>query len=131
MGLELGSPWLVLAKVDNAFSTEATVLCRDNFTGAGLKRIIDAQKHEPNSYFAVMDKYGRFALNGDGTVFDPVATTVGRYGGTMAERGHAALKLSEAIFREMPRPENIKQRPWWAIPSVIVIVLIALYFRDS
>lgn len=100
MGLELGPPWLVLAKSDPN-SDGANILNRGNFTGAAMLRLISARRAEPGSFVAVMAADGRFALHPDGSLYDLVEETKGRGGGTAAERGHRALLTAEALFRQM------------------------------
>lgn len=100
MGLELGPPWLVLV-VKEGNPAENVVLLRDNFTGAALRRLISARKNEPNSFAAVMDRSGRFAMHTNGTIYDPIEETKGRKGGTDAGRGYRAYCEARVLFREM------------------------------
>ncbi|WP_156894467.1 hypothetical protein [Rhodobacter xanthinilyticus] len=140
MGLELGPPWLVLAKSDpNAGGAE--ILCRDNFTGSSLLRLISARKAEPGSFAAVMAADGRFALHPDGRIYDPIEETKGRNGGTAAERGHRALLTAEALFRQMggmswadatrpPTPGgSFGQALKWAVAVVLLLVALGLIGR--
>lgn len=136
MGLELGPPWLVLAK--NGDAGEAEILLRDNFTGAAVKRLTSARRQETGSFAAVMAKDGQFAVHRDGRVYDPLDETRGRHGGTPAERGHRALLTAEALFREMggmsweeaskPPPKPFQQAGrilLWATMGLGVLILLS------
>ena len=142
MGLELGPPWLVLAKCDP--NTEgAEILCRDNFTGASLLRLISARKAEPGSFAAVMAADGSFAQHADGRIYDPIEETKGRNGGTAAERGHRALLTAEALFRQMggmswedaAKPPTIGgsvgKALKWAFVTVLLLFVLAIFGRLS
>ncbi len=127
MSLQLGPPWLVLV-----VSSEdgETVILRDNFTGAGFQRIQRARRREPGSYIAAMDKHNRFALNEDGSVFDPIAQTVGRYDGTLSTRGHNAYHLAKERFENMPRVplgEKIKNSPSELKDGAFIAIGIILF----
>lgn len=134
MGMDLGPPWLVLARIDEA--GEVVILRRDNFTGAGMQRITSARRQEPGSFAAVMARDGRFAVYPDGRVYDPLDETRGRQNGTMSDRGHRALLAAKALFRQMagmsweeasrPREPFLKAAKilLWAALGVYVLVLL-------
>jgi hypothetical protein len=140
MGLELGPPWLVLAKSDPS-ADGAEILSRDNFTGASLLRLISARKAEPGSFAAVMAADGRFALHSDGRIYDPIEETKGRNGGTAAERGHRALLTAEALFRQMGgmswedanRPPtlggSVGKAIKWVVATVVLLVVLGSFGR--
>lgn len=137
MGLELGPPWLVLAR--NGEAGGAVILLRDNFTGAAMQRITSARRHELNSFAAVMGKDGRFALHPNGRIYDPLEETKGKHSGTPAERGYRASITSQALFRQMdgksweeaikPPPRPLKQA-WrgilWALLGFGVLFLLSV-----
>ncbi|WP_139257752.1 hypothetical protein [Natronohydrobacter thiooxidans] len=137
--MNLGPPWLVLARIDE--TGEVVILRRDNFTGAGMRRVISARRQEPGSFAAVMARDGRFAVYPDGRVYDPLDETRGRQNGTMSDRGHRALLTAEALFRQMagmsweeasrPRDPFLQAAKilLWAVLGFLVLVLLTTVSR--
>lgn len=92
--MEMGPPWLVVAL--RAADGGEDVIYRDNFTGAALTRATKVRKDEPGSFAAVMDKYGNFALNPDGRLYDPIEQTKGRNAG---RAGLPRVLRGEEVFQ--------------------------------
>lgn len=137
MGLELGSPWLVLAETE-APGAAPSIIFRDNFTGAGFRRVIKARKHEPASFAAVMDARGRLAQNMDGSLYDPIEQTKGRHSGTDADRAYRAQLTATALFKVMdgvpedaafrpqPSPMTVFMRSFVWAAGILVLLLVLL-----
>lgn len=75
------------------------MLFQADFDEFGFREIADAKRHYREAFAAVMEPDGRFAVLGNGRVFNPIRRRTPT--GTDAERCTAAKGTSEELFRAM------------------------------
>ena len=106
----------------------AEVLYRDNFTGAGFRRVLTAERQE-GGCVVVLFADGTIAQDPIGTAWNPVEFATGRNFGTDSDRAYIILRNAKKHHRPDESYERERSKiklNWVLIVLGAPIVLIAL-----